>query len=558
MYNSSIVQSLVESCQWDTTNYLVISENVFDPFIYYSHIGPLLVSITIGFFVLYKKPKELLSRLLFFITSLFSVWVFFDLILWATDKPDYTIFFWSFINLIEPLIYASSIYFVQVFVRGEDTSLRSKILILLPLLPLVFFLHTDFTLLGYNLSNCDREAIEGPLTQYSYLVEIIYTLWILVFMMESFRKAKDAFIRQKIVLFTVGIMLFLLTFSSGNIIGSITDDWRLPQWSLFGMPVFITFLSYLIVKYKVFDIKLIATQALTVMLSILVGSQFFFIRTSGNRMLNLITFIITILGGYFLVKTVKQEIRSKEKVVETSKQLELANAQQTETTVFITHQIRGSFTDTLAGLEALRDGDFGKVSPEVKDVASKLFEIEKKARNELETFLNAQKVGNGTVKYDKKLFNLKNSISEIVNQSRNRAEAKGLKYNVEMGDEEYMINGDETYLSQTFANLIDNAIRYTPEGSIDIHLSNKKDTSGKNAIIFSVKDSGVGITKEDKKLLFTKYGHGKDSRKINTDSSGFGLFIAKGIIDAHGGKIWAESEGGGKGSAFYVELSLEG
>ena len=65
---------------------------------------------------------------------------------------------------------------------------------------------------------------------------------------------------------------------------------------------------------------------------------------------------------------------------------------------------------------------------------------------------------------------------------------------------------------------------------------------------------GVGITPEDMQRLFTEGGHGKDSLKINVHSTGYGLYIAKSIVVAHGGKIWAESAGAGKGSRFVVEL----
>jgi signal transduction histidine kinase len=54
--------------------------------------------------------------------------------------------------------------------------------------------------------------------------------------------------------------------------------------------------------------------------------------------------------------------------------------------------------------------------------------------------------------------------------------------------------------------------------------------------------------------LFTEGGHGTDSRKVNVDSTGYGLFIAKSVVDAHHGRIWAESDGAGKGSRFVVEL----
>jgi signal transduction histidine kinase len=66
----------------------------------------------------------------------------------------------------------------------------------------------------------------------------------------------------------------------------------------------------------------------------------------------------------------------------------------------------------------------------------------------------------------------------------------------------------------------------------------------------------VGITSEDREKLFTEGGHGVNSIKINVHSTGYGLFIAKKITDAHKGKIWVESEGAGKGSTFFVELPV--
>ena len=100
-------------------------------------------------------------------------------------------------------------------------------------------------------------------------------------------------------------------------------------------------------------------------------------------------------------------------------------------------------------------------------------------------------------------------------------------------------------------NLLQNSILYTKEGKITIELSKNN-----NKILLSVKDTGIGITEEDKKNLFTEGGRGKDSVKTNVDSTGYGLYSTKLIIDAHKGKIWAESEGEGKGSQFFVEFEI--
>src|SRR5687768_3579239 len=118
MYPDTI-QELMSACEWDSVRYFFVSENVFDPFIYYSHLTPLVLSLIIGCFIIWKDPRSLVSRILFSVTMLFSAWVFFDLVVWATDKPHYTIFFWSLINLIEPFIYAGLVYFLYVFVAGK-------------------------------------------------------------------------------------------------------------------------------------------------------------------------------------------------------------------------------------------------------------------------------------------------------------------------------------------------------------------------------------------------------------------------------------------------------
>ena len=139
----------------------------------------------------------------------------------------------------------------------------------------------------------------------------------------------------------------------------------------------------------------------------------------------------------------------------------------------------------------------------------------------------------------------------VASHLKRYADEKGVVLNVSIGEGVYLMGGDQEKIQQhVVRNLIDNAIKYTPKGVIEVKL-----TDG-DKLRFSVKDSGVGITDEDKKNLFTEGGHGKDSIKVNVHSTGYGLFIAKQVVDIHGGKIWAESEGEGKGSTFVVEFPI--
>ena len=118
------VQAFIEMCQWDAAKFFIISDNVFAPLIYYSHLFALIPSLLIGLIIFLRDRKALVNQILFFITTTFSLWAFADLVLWANEKPDFQMFFWSFLVIIEPIIYAACVYFIYVFVTKKDISFK--------------------------------------------------------------------------------------------------------------------------------------------------------------------------------------------------------------------------------------------------------------------------------------------------------------------------------------------------------------------------------------------------------------------------------------------------
>jgi len=112
---------------------------------------------------------------------------------------------------------------------------------------------------------------------------------------------------------------------------------------------------------------------------------------------------------------------------------------------------------------------------------------------------------------------------------------------------------DSLKVRQVVQNLIDNALHYTKEGGIIINLKLKKDK-----ILFSIKDTDIGVSDEEKVVLFEKFSRGKDVSKINTEGTGLGLYLSVKMVEAHKGKIWVESEGKNKGSTFCFELPVRG
>lgn len=543
------IQTFISMCQWDTAKFLIFSGNVFAPLIYYSHFFALIPSFAIGLIILLRDKKSLVNQILFLITVLFSVWVLFDLVLWATEKPEFTMFFWAVLVLIEPLIYALCVYFIDVFINKEDISFKKKLGIFLPLLPIIILLPTNLVLNGFDLTNCDRAATQGPVsTYYVYAIEIVYVFWIFFFAFRKYFKT-DKETKRQVLLMTTGIILFLLSFSLGNIIESFTSNWTIGQYGLFGMPVFVGFLAYMIIKFKTFNIKVLTTQVLVFVLAFLVFAILFIRYIQDVRLIVIATLLFVIVLGNVLIKSVKREIKQKEELAKLDADLENVIQQRESLMHLINHKVKGSFTHSKYIFAGLLDGQFGEISPEVKKIAQAGLDSDTMGIRTIDLILNAANLQSGTIKYEMLPVDLREIILKTIEDKKNSIEQKGLKLAMSMPDEKVEIKGDIFWLKEVFNNLIENSLRYTEQGTISIGLA-KKD--GK--IIFTIKDTGVGITPEDKKNLFTEGGRGKESTKFNVDSTGYGLYSVKLIVEAHKGRVWAESEGTGKGSEFYVEF----
>jgi signal transduction histidine kinase len=232
--------------------------------------------------------------------------------------------------------------------------------------------------------------------------------------------------------------------------------------------------------------------------------------------------------------------------------LTTTNKDQEKLIHLVGHEVKGYLTKSSAALAAIAEGDLGQVPQPVQRIAGSALTETRKGVDTVMNILHGADPAKGTLAMTKQTFDAKAAILAIAQSLKPVAEAKGLAYNLYAGEGTYTLSGDEAKLrDQVFRNLIDNSIRYTQRGAIRMDIM----TNGK-IIRFQVEDTGVGITREDMQKLFTEGGHGTNSTAVNPDSTGFGLSIAKQVVEAHGGKIWAESAGAGQGSTFIVELPV--
>lgn len=221
---------------------------------------------------------------------------------------------------------------------------------------------------------------------------------------------------------------------------------------------------------------------------------------------------------------------------------------KTEFLSVATHQLRAPITAIRGYAANMIDGTYGALPPYLQEPLSVIQESARLMVNSIEDYLNISRIEQGRMKYEKSSFDVVQLATSVVQELAPVAGRKGLTLATGTLDS---VNtyADIGKMKQVVTNLIDNAIKYTPKGTVTISVTRR----GKEARI-TVEDTGVGIGKDDITKLFSKFTRARDANKVNTTGTGLGLYVARQLTEGNGGKIWVESDGVGKGSRFIVEL----
>ncbi len=166
-----------------------------------------------------------------------------------------------------------------------------------------------------------------------------------------------------------------------------------------------------------------------------------------------------------------------------------------------------------------------------------------------EDILDITKIERHSLLLKIELLNINEIVSNSVKGAEGHIDNKKVKLHLHFSNDDInLVNGDRRRLAQVMNNLLNNSIKFTHEGRIDVYVNraNEKD----QFIYIQIKDSGSGIDAEIFPVLFSKFA------TKSVTGTGLGLFISKGIIEAHGGRIWAENDIDSKGASFTFRLPI--
>lgn len=480
---------------------------------------------------------------------------------WTSSNYNFVVFSWSQLDNINIIFFSVAAYFVATTIRKKDITLWEKLFLAAITLPGFYITFKLGTVVNFDQSFCNVTNSDF-LTYYKLIQEFICIGYVLVAgIFELLRKAKDKMNWQQISIVASAFILFLSIFAVTEYLASEYAGvaYTVSLYGLFVLPVFLFLVILSIVRFQVFEARRIGTQLLVYVMIIMVGTQFLFLENSTNRILNGITLVLAVVFGYLLSKNISRENAYTEKIEKLATDLQAANArleeldkQKSEFVSFATHQLRSPLTSIRGNASLILEGDLGPVSDGVRQTTQIIATSIRTMINIVEDYLNISRIELGTMKYNLTNMDFKDLAKEVMSEQKSNVDAKGLTYTLSLDETQtYKIKADPDKFKQVVMNTIDNSIKYTPKGSLAISLT--KDPA-RNVIRLKIADTGVGIAPNVMPKLFQKFSRAANANEANIHGTGLGLYIAKEIMNAHSGKIWAESDGEGKGSQFYIEV----
>ena len=282
------------------------------------------------------------------------------------------------------------------------------------------------------------------------------------------------------------------------------------------------------------------------------GDELSFLSESFNSM-------VTVIKNY-----IKKQNQLTKQLEKANEELKYRDQLKDEFIHVAAHELKTPIQPILGLCELLRDRKTDIVKDE--EILDVIIRNSKRLMKLAEDILNVARIESGSFFLKKERFDIGELISEIMNDIEEKIveNKKNIKlffelYNDNNNNNKIIVEADKNRLCQVISNLLNNAIKFTDEGSITVIVGTKKinNNNNSNKVIVSIKDTGTGIDSEILPKLFTKFA----TTSSIAGGTGLGLFISKSIIEMHGGSIWAfnndEKNKDDRGSTFTFSLPVK-
>ena len=341
-------------------------------------------------------------------------------------------------------------------------------------------------------------------------------------------------------------------------------------------------MSYFILKYKLFNVKLIIVEIALIVLNFLLLSNVFLSKGVGALVLNIMLCVGVLMFSVLLIRGIYKDIRDRERIQSLANDMAAANKrlfaleqQKTEFVSIASHQLRTPMTVIKGYASMVLEGAFGVLPEKAHEAMTKLYQSSDKIVALIEDLLTVSRIEQGRGMPIFETINFVTYIRGLMQPFITHAREAGLtmSFSASEGSLGARVPLDKKKFEQAMKHLIDNAITYTKSpGSVVVTVSLD---ATQHKVYLSISDTGIGMTDVQIKKILGKNNveanahegslgfsvkerqrasESSDESEIKKKSSGIGFYIAQEIINAHYGSIQIKSDGPGKGTTVILEL----
>lgn len=502
----------------------------------------LIISLGLGLFVYLKEKNKRRGIHFLIFTTILILW---SLSLYFYHNPILlSSFQWIKITFFLTVIGISELICFIIIISNRSIKEFKRWLIISLLLGMVII----WALLGRGLMLLPPQFVT------IFLLLFFYGAWGTVILFERALK-NSVVVHLQIMYILIGLGLFIFSTAivyilSPLITGSTEYFWLGPLFSFF----LVSFIAFAITRYRLFEMRAVLTEFFVVAMGIILLVLPFLIPNLNLKILTTVIFLSFCILGYYLIKGTQEESKRREEAERLTEEWEKLARSKDQFLLSIQHHLRTPLAPIKGYLEMILEGVYGREENPV--IREKLIEMKKLADtlySLMESLLDIQELRMGKKTLNLESCQVENLIDGIIEELKWQAEQKGLYLKFEKVPLP-KIKLDKRKIREAIWNLVDNSIKYTNRGGVTIR---SKIEDGK--LKFAISDTGIGMEKEEIEYLLKGrlFERGEEAKKLYGPGRGIGLSISTEFIKAHGGKIWAESEGWGKGTTFWIELPIK-
>lgn len=520
-----------------------------DLFIVGTFVAANLILGSVVFFGNYKSKTNLFF-LLFAVAN--SFWSILNYLAYQFVNPDLSLWIIRLVMCFAVLQAFTFFMMIHTYPKSE-VKLSKKYLI--PIL-LAIFVACLTTLSPFMYSKVKMEGlvprpVAGPGMVIFMAVAIPLVLSGITILIKRIKQTSGKLRAQFILLLLGALFMFALILCFNFVLVTFFENTDFIPFSALYMLPFVAFSFYAISKHQILNAKVVGAEILTFIVLIINFVDVIFADNLFQVMQRSIVFILLLILGILLIRSVAQEVEQKKRLEELYERLKRLDDTKNEFISVAAHELRAPLTAIKGYLSMVIDGDAGSISTQTKEFLQDSLLSNERMIRLVNNMLDVGRIEEGRIIYQEGHVKISELAKLAHAEFKLEAERKDLTFELviakDIKDKVYV---DKDRLHEVIVNFLSNALKYTEEGKVTLNLRNPDVKTVRLEVI----DTGPGVSDQEKKKLFNKF-YRVSSEVGKTIGSGLGLYISKLLIQKFGGSIGVESKAG-EGSNFWFELPV--